>query len=454
MRRARRAAVRRFGSRRVDTGERKLLLSCDSMRDFGSCTRLVRALAALAGLASVGLPATPARRTDATTSEVRALWVLRTSLSTPQSIATLVSTAREHGFNTLLVQVRGRGDRYYAGGLEPRAAELHRQPAGFDPLAEVLAAARGADLRVHAWVNVNLVSSAVDLPLSREHIVHRHPEWLMVPRDIAQELARVDQRSPAYVGRLARWTRAQSGEVEGLYASPLSPGAADHAEAIVRDLARRYRVDGVHLDYARYPNARFDYSRGAIREFRAAARPKLGVSRRRQLDERERLDFLAYPDGLAEEWKAFRLARMTALMSRLRAAVKAVRPQATVTVAAAPDLREAYDQRLQDWRTWLENGLVDAVCPMAYTPEPAQFAQQITAARDVAGGKVVWAGIGAYRLTPSQTIENIQTARRLGAAGVVLFSYDSLTDPRKAAPDYLSVIGRSAFSAAPDVGSR
>src|SRR4029078_3466365 len=44
--------------------------------------------------------------------EVRALWVLRTSLTTPASIEGLVRTAHDHGFNTLLVQVRGRGDAY------------------------------------------------------------------------------------------------------------------------------------------------------------------------------------------------------------------------------------------------------------------------------------------------------------------------------------------------------
>jgi hypothetical protein len=83
---------------------------------------------------------------------------------------------------------------------------------------------------------------------------------------------------------------------------------------------------------------------------------------------------------------------------------------------------------------------------MAYTPEAARFAQQIAAARDVVGGQAIWAGIGAYRLTPPQTIENIRVARRLGTAGIVLFSYDSLVDPRQAASDYLAVVGRSVFS--------
>ena len=66
------------------------------------------------------------------------------------------------------------------------------------------------------------------------------------------------------------------------------------------------------------------------------------------------------------------------------------------------------------------------------------------------------AGIGSYRLSPRETIDNIETARRLGAAGIMLFSYDNLIDPRQASPDYLSLVGRAAFAAPPvrAVGSR
>ncbi|HEX6973983.1 MAG TPA: family 10 glycosylhydrolase [Vicinamibacterales bacterium] len=387
--------------------------------------------------------------------EIRALWVLRTSLTSPDSITTLVRSAREHGFNTLFVQVRGRGDAYFRGGIEPRPSDLARQPESFDPLQNVIAAAHAGGLRVHAWINVNLVSSAADLPAAREHIVYRHPLWLMVPRDIAQEMATIDPESPAYVGKLARWTRTQSAEIEGLYASPILPQAAAYTESIVADIATRYDLDGVHFDYARYPSDRFDYSAGAIREFRASIRPTLSVATRRTLDANETVDLFAYPDALPDEWRAFRVARMTSLMSRLHTAVRRVRPDAVVSVAAAPDMREALEHRLQDWGSWLKTGLVDALCPMAYTPEPARFAEQIAAAREAAGDRPVWAGIGAYRLSPAQTIENIQTARRLGAAGVILFSYDSLTNPRQTTPDYLSLVGRGAFTTGPATsGSR
>jgi uncharacterized lipoprotein YddW (UPF0748 family) len=398
-------------------------------------------------------PPSPARRPGAP-AETRAMWVLRGSLTTPARIAALVRSARDHGFNTLFVQVRGRGDAYFRGGIEPRSPDLLRQPAGFDPLASVLEAAHGAGLRVHAWINVNLVSSATYLPSAREHLIYRHPAWLMIPREIAQDLATIAPESPAYVGKLARWTRAQSTGVEGLYASPIHADAALYAERIVRDVARRYDVDGVHLDYARYPNDRFDYSRGAIRQFRASVRPGLSEAARRRLDAREPVDLFAYPDALPDEWRSFRVARMTALVGRLSAAVRSERPDAQVTAAAAPDATEALDRRLQDWGGWLTAGLIDAICPMAYTAEPARFAELIASARRVAGTRAVWAGIGAYRLSPTETIVNIQTARRLGATGVILFSYDSLIDAQQASRDYLSVVGRGAFSARPVPGTR
>ena len=77
------------------------------------------------------------------------------------------------------------------------------------------------------------------------------------------------------------------------------------------------------------------------------------------------------------------------------------------------------------------------------------------AARAYAGSRPVWAGIGAYRLSPTQTLENIGVARRLGAAGIVLFSYDSLVDPSQPVQDYLAAVGRGAFRpSAADGGSR
>src|SRR6185295_12580145 len=63
-------------------------------------------------------------RTPATAlqNEVRALWVVRTTLTSPEKIHQLVNAAADNGFNTLIVQIRGRGDAYYKSRVEPRAS--------------------------------------------------------------------------------------------------------------------------------------------------------------------------------------------------------------------------------------------------------------------------------------------------------------------------------------------
>ena len=354
--------------------------------------------------------------------EVRALWVVRTTLTSPAAVASMVSSAKSGGFNTLLVQVRGRGDAYFLGGVEPRPGALASQP-DFDPLATTIARAHEAGLDVHAWVNVNLVAG-LELPSARDHVVFRHPEWLMVPRALGDDLARVDVHSPEYLGRLSRFARSRPADVEGLYVSPAVPAAAAYTVAIVRDIAERYAVDGVHLDYIRYPEDDFDYGRETMAEYERAV-----------------------PAGerTPERWQLFRQNAVTSLVTRLRDAVKHVKPNAVVSAAVAPDPVHAAVHRLQDWRAWLARDLLDVVCPMAYTTDASIFAAQLAKVRELAGAHPVWAGIGAYRLSPAQIVDNVQTARRIGAAGIILFSYDSLTDPARG-PDYLARVGRAAFT--------
>src|SRR5438128_11290673 len=113
-----------------------------------------RRLTVAAGAVLLLLFQTPAAVQLHAQSEVRALWVVRTTLTSPAAIATMVDAAKSGGFNALIVQVRGRGDAYFQNGIEPRPSALASQPS-FDPLAVTIARAHSAGLQVHAWINVN-----------------------------------------------------------------------------------------------------------------------------------------------------------------------------------------------------------------------------------------------------------------------------------------------------------
>src|SRR6185503_13340820 len=119
-----------------------------------------------------------------TTNEVRALWFVRTTLTSPEKIRTMVNKAADNGFNTIIVQVRGRGDAYYRSRREPRAIELKDQPLDFDPLATTLTEAKARGLKVHAWINTSLLANLDALPADPKHVYNKHPDWLAIPRAV------------------------------------------------------------------------------------------------------------------------------------------------------------------------------------------------------------------------------------------------------------------------------
>lgn len=381
----------------------------------------------------------PTTRAAVRADEVRGLWVLRSTLGSAKGIQQMVETAKQAGFNTLLVQVRGRGDAYYDGRIDPRAAELEDEPANFDPLALTLTTAHAAGLKVHAWVNVDLVSSATQLPRARTHVVARHPEWLMVPRSIANALRNVPADAPNYVGQIARAVRAQGDTVEGLYLSPVAPASREYTASVINDIVSRYAIDGVHFDYLRYPSEQFDYSAATIAAFRADMLARTSIAQRDKVDRLAVANITAWPDAMPDEWAQFRRDRLTQLAVSLRATALAARPGITVSAAVAPSADEARQGRLQDWREWARTGLLDAVAPMIYTADATEFATALSRLKMDAGTTPVWAGIGAYKLSPARTNENVRAVRKAGVAGVLLFSYDSLSGG-DAAPNYFSLI--------------
>ena len=71
----------------------------------------------------------------------------------------------------------------------------------------------------------------------------------------------------------------------------------------------------------------------------------------------------AYPNLFPERWSDFRRSRLTSLVIKIRTAVKAVRPNAVFSAAVVPDAQVAFDHRLQDWRGWIDQSLLDVICP-------------------------------------------------------------------------------------------
>ena len=378
--------------------------------------------------------------------EVRGLWVVRFSLATPASVQAVVDRASQAGFNTLVVQVRGRGDAFYESDLEPRASALASQPADFDPLEEIIERAHARGMGVHAWVNANVVTDLISVPTDPRHVAETYPEALMVPRALARELLGMSPRDPRYVERLLSWSQENDNRVEGLYSSPGSALVRERVAAVAADLVERYDLDGVHLDYIRYPGPDFDYSAGTLAGFRGWVAPRIDADRRRRLSRAAERDPLAWADSLPELWAGFRREQVTNLLQRIHLGVKTRKPWVWVSAAVLPDTVDARRDRFQDWPAWARAGLLDAVAPMAYTPNDSRFRRQVEGVVAAVPGTEVWAGIGSYLAGLDGTLSKIAIARQLGSSGVLLFSYDWAVSPDGGGRQgFLERVGRSSF---------
>jgi uncharacterized lipoprotein YddW (UPF0748 family) len=357
--------------------------------------------------------------------ETRALWVVRHTMVSPESVRELVRRAKANGFTDLVVQVRGRGDAYYDSQIEPRAEDLARQPKDFDPLALAIDEAHLVGIKVHAWINIFLVANIERLPRAKDHLIYKHPDWVMVPRGVAAEAYNLDPKSPEYLDRIVEHTRNNRADLEGLFVTPAHPEVKDNLFNIWMDVAAKYEVDGLHFDYVRYPNPQFDYSRASIDRFRRQIERNLEEGERESLAGEFQTDPLVYATKFSAAYAKFQRDQVTELVERIYKGVKQVKPHVVISAAVFANEEDALRTRFQDWKQWLQKGWLDVVCPMAYTPDTETFRKLMLNATSNAAGKKVWGGIGAFKQTAEDAIEKIQVGRELGADGFILFSYDS-----------------------------
>jgi uncharacterized lipoprotein YddW (UPF0748 family) len=215
------------------------------------------------------------------------------------------------------------------------------------------------------------------------------------------------------------------------------------------DILKHYAVDGLHFDYVRLASPDFDYSRTSLQVFHKWLEPQLSALERRELKQTLKKDPLAAANSYPGKFGDFQRTQITMLVERIYKAVKQRKPNVIVSAAVFANDENAYTRRFQDWRHWLELGILDVACPMAYSTDTAVFRKQIEVATATAhtAKRSVWAGIGAYRIPVDSTVEKINVARTVGADGIILFSYDFAIRPSELNPGgaYLEHIRRAVF---------
>lgn len=332
--------------------------------------------------------------------ECRYFWMVRDALETPETIDAMLHRAAEAGANGVVVQVCGRGRAYFSSRILPPAP--YRE--GFDPLSYTISKARPLGLEVHAWVNAFLVWSAPQPPSDSSHVWHSHPQWFMTDR----------------YGRSTRDYTPAECEQNGLVGATLSPalpGVRAFVADICAEIAQNYNVDGIHLDYIRYPNPSFGYEKASVGAFFLST----------GLDPLDAFRRHGGSEDLSRAWSEWKKTMVTRTVETVRSVLRIHAPGVQLSCAVMADPESAASHYSCDWRQWLEDDLVDFVCTMAYTDDTARAVELALATTEVFPEKVVH-GIGIYNQPIRNALTGAVAALENGSGGVCMFSINSLSD--------------------------
>ncbi|HEY1421489.1 MAG TPA: family 10 glycosylhydrolase [Candidatus Dormibacteraeota bacterium] len=329
--------------------------------------------------------------------EYRALWVdaFHDGIKSPAQVEKLVADAHRANLNALFVQVRKAGDAYYNRSDEPRAIDI-TGPASFDPLAYVIRLAHASvpRIEVHAWVNTFFVG----------------------------------QSSRVYAQHGDQWGNRTADGSTGGFLDPGVPEVQIYTHQVLMDLARNYDVDGIHLDFVRYPDASWGYSPLATSQYML----QNGLS--------------APPDASNPQWQDWRRSRVTAFVRDLHNNLQLEKPSVKLSGAlicygggplnaAGWTGTSAYTSVFQDWFNWIVKGYLDFGVPMNYDSDwsgqqKAWFDGWLNFEKDSGFGNRVITGVGAFLNYPEDTMNQIRRVLSPSASGnhvlgVAIYAYAS-----------------------------
>ncbi len=306
-----------------------------------------------------------------------------------QELCELLDKLKQCGINTVMLQTRVRGSVIYPSAIEPwditLTGQYDRDP-GYDPLAFAVQQAHARGMELHAWVvSVPAFKMAVAGKMGKRSLLSKYPKLLTKHQDM-------------------------------YYLDPAQQQSADYLAGICAEITRNYDVDGIHLDYIRYPEQANSFP-----------------------------DALSYSKQGKKRSKAdWRRDNITRIVKAVKNEVSAIKPWVKLSCSPVGKYRDTrrqsargwncYDAVYQDVKLWMRQGWMDIVFPMMYFTGQ-HFYPFLTDWQENVGNRPVIPGLGIYFLSPNErnwpltTVSaQINVLRQQGLAGQAYFRSQFLTD--------------------------
>lgn len=325
-----------------------------------SLRRLVSVAATLALVVSA-MVSGPPQPAQASPPEFRAYWVdaFGDGLFDVAQVDKLVAATKAANLNAIVAQVGRRGDCFCNRATMPRT-QAAIAPLPYDPLQTLIEKAHAAGIQVHAWIITTAMWNSATPPKDSTHAFNTH--------------------GPSKAGTYDYWLgvkydgslRETASPSASYFFDPGHPDAAQYIVDMYTSVARNYDIDGLNFDRVRYPDIpdsrwssdnAWGYNPVALARFHAAT---------------GRTDTPLPNDA---QWSQWRRDQISGIVRKVYLETYAFKPQLrisadTITYGDGPQsygndwtATRPYRETLQDWRGWLEEGILDTNIPMNYKRE-------------------------------------------------------------------------------------
>ncbi|WP_250122978.1 family 10 glycosylhydrolase [Chroococcidiopsis sp. CCMEE 29] len=340
--------------------------------------------------------------------EIRAMWLDRGSIvraGSEQGLAKIFDQLAAAGINTVFFETVNAGYPIYPSEVAPQQNPLVR---GWDPLAAAVKLAHERGMELHAWVWTFAVgnqrhNAIVNLPADYPGpVIAAHPEW-----------ASYDNRGSLFPPGQGK-----------PFLDPANPAARQYLFRLVNEIVSRYQVDGLQLDYIRYP----------FQDPSAERSYGYGIAARQQFQQMTGVDPTNIRPGdrqLWQKWTEFRTRQIDSFVADVSQRLRQKRPNLIMSVAVFPLSEHDRIHKLQQhWEVWANRGDVDLIVPMTYAQDTYRFQRlaQPWIASTKLGSALILPGIRLLNLPVLEAIDQIQLARDLPVSGYSLFAVENLSN--------------------------
>ncbi len=346
-------------------------------------------------------------------------------LFTDQNIADAMDYLASKGINVVLPVIWNGAWTLYPSQtmLTLFGREIHSNFTGRDPLRRVIIEAHRNGIEVYPWFEYGFAAwYSGGTPPFGGHILQKFPDWAARDSD----------------GNIA----SENGFD---WMSPIHPEVQDFMNSLIQEVIANYDVDGVEFS-DRIPAMPIKggyepYTVQLYKDENNGQEPPTSMG--------------------SSSWKRWRADKLNLWFSGVREIVKSY--DENIFVSSSPSVYPwAYDNYLQDAKTWIEEGIADHFIPQLYRYDYNSYLYELNSAVNLAGqnkdklfaGILMNIGVGTneYVIDTKYLLDAIAANRARGVMGEAYFYYEGFKKMNGFLADTLAATVYSQPAIVPDRG--